>query len=236
MLFALGLILIAILIVFNLIIVKDVGIIARIGLCAFGLIASLATLFASKTTRTDYLSIAHWKKLKSISIGIGAFVAGLSAIALVLPFVSPSVDEMLSNIAKSVFKTEETAKSTEAKVDKISKAVGIEEENSLLKEVNGIWGRPGCKVTYDILIKQNSLSMTSLKSDGLAPFQSIGTITGKSQIIGANAKSVLINTTTENGEDRGKSYDFIYEDNGAIKRLKRVDKSRGLEVSFDYCG
>jgi hypothetical protein len=113
--------------------------------------------------------------------------------------------------------------------DAIARQLGADGNSVARKSVPGIWGEPGCTMTYRFQIREKALIIESVKSPpGMNPYRAIGTIE-------AEQGNLLKTSTVSNGADKGVAAEFRYDSNGVVESLYWHDKSREMAIRLQRC-
>lgn len=100
----------------------------------------------------------------------------------------------------------------------------------ILLKLPGIWGEPGCAVTYRFQVRGQALLVDSVRyPPGTAAHHLVATI--------ERAAGDVVNVTGEQPEPaRGKAAVFTYITNGVTERLTWDDRVSPVPLTLDRCG
>jgi len=106
-------------------------------------------------------------------------------------------------------------------VQALSDKFGIGRASLVREHIGGLWGRPGCKVTYRATLRYPVLSFVSEKDPpGVDHFVGEYTITGDQDRVAAGGEPESVMETREvKGVSPGYSVAFIYRTNGRSETL-----------------
>lgn len=114
--------------------------------------------------------------------------------------------------------------------DAIAQQLGASVNSTAREKIPGVWGEPGCAVTYRFEIKEKALIIESLKSPPeMEDYSALGTIE-------AEQGNLLKTSTVSRGADKGVAAEFRYESNGVTEALFWHDKSREMAIRLQRCG
>jgi hypothetical protein len=100
----------------------------------------------------------------------------------------------------------------------------------ILSRIGGVWGEPGCAVTYRFRIVDRALIIDSLRQPPhTEPYHLVATITPASG-------DVLNVVGEEPATARGSAATFTYSTNGVVQRLRWDDRVRPVPLDLDRCG
>lgn len=198
---------------------KDAGPWAKAFLFLLGVIAVLAALFASSDAPVGARRWTAWLKARPIAlIFVAIFAAfGVMTDALSLLAPRPAVESAPGAI--------------EAGINEIRKAVRPKaaEPPRIRLKLPGVWGEPGCAVTYRFAIRDRALIVDSVRRPaGAPPHHLVATIIGA----GGDVMNVA---GEEPAAARGTAATFTYATNGVTERLMWDDQVRPVPLELDRC-
>jgi hypothetical protein len=188
-----------------------------LALFAVGVIASLAALFATQGAPLGAKRWATWLQPRPIAFLFAAIFVGFGAMtdALALFEPRPAVESEPGAIEQAVNAIRAAVAPTPPAPPRIR-----------LKIV-GIWGEPGCAVTYRFRIEGQALIIESVRPPpATAPWRGVATI--------LSARGDIMEVRMEQPE-RGGAVTFTYLTNGVTERLRWHDQSRSVPLDLDPC-
>lgn len=200
-------------------------------------------------------SFGHWPRLLLV-VMLGIFVVASLATTEIIPWRSRSFREWrrpkvlgsvvlllmggvafvtgLANVFAPPVATEETGKkilgTVESVNSKLAEAGVAAGQSSLIEQhIAGLWGEPGCQVTYELTLNKGLLTVNSVRSvTGQSPLHmALEAQPGRS---GHLVASVLSPT-----EERGEQHEFVYRAAGDREFLAWMIKKRDLSLALDRC-
>jgi hypothetical protein len=104
---------------------------------------------------------------------------------------------------------------------KIQEAVGVGAPSLIRQKIAGVWGRPGCAVTYDFALDDRALTVRSVKSTaGMKRYDPEFSVVADRNNLAANGERSSIMETTESvGFWPGFAVQFQYYTDGSTERL-----------------
>jgi len=97
------------------------------------------------------------------------------------------------------------------------------------RHINGVWGEPGCQVTYDLALGKGQLTIASGKS---VPGQNPLNMELAAEP-GTGAR--LVTSVMMPLQERGDTHEFLYEQVGTREFLTWVIKKREISLKLDRC-
>jgi hypothetical protein len=160
-------------------------------------------------------SLRDWSRPKVLGSFVGLIMGALGLAAGVTPIFNPpaATEESLQAVRKQL------------------EAGGITRGVASLVEAHiaGIWGEPGCQVTYNFALDKGLLTVTSIKSvTGQSPLML--ELQAEPGVGGRLVSSVLMPLP-----QRGDQHEFLYEKAGAREFLTWVIKKREISLKLDRC-
>lgn len=199
-------------------------------------VSLFASLGATEVLPIGSRKIEDWLKLKVLGASVLTVIAAISFVVGLIPLFDPpaATEQTARAILDVATKTQEDAEATREVTEGISAALteaGLvaRDRQVLAGLVGGVWGEPGCEVTFRLELTSDELSMRSINApDGVPPLNSIGEIDA---IRGSTVKT----TTRFPIEYRGNSVEFTYVSSGTLETLIWNDRSRDHSVTLDRC-
>jgi hypothetical protein len=189
-------------------------------LFAAGVLASLSALLATEGAPVGARRWMTWLQPRPIAFLFGAIFVGFGTMTDALALFEPRPA------------TESEPGAIEKGVNQILTAVGPEPSAvpRIRLKLPGVWGEPGCAVTYRFRISDRALLVDSLRHPaGTAPHHLIATI--------VRVDSDLMDVFGEQPEEaRGKAATFTYFTNGRTERLTWDDQTSIVPLELDRCG
>lgn len=178
-------------------------------------ISVVASLAITKIIPWRSRSLREWSRPDVLGSFVGLIMGALGlAVGLTQVFNPPAATEK-----------------TVAELRKRLEDAGIARGATSLVETHiaGIWGEPGCAVTYDLALDKGLLTVQSLKSaSGQHPlkmeFQAEPGMGGR-----------LVTSVVMPLEQRGDQHEFLYEQAGTREFLTWVIKKREISLKLDRC-
>lgn len=198
---------------------KEVTVAARVGLALFGCMALAAGLIDAglfDTHRRSIRGLMRPQALSGIALAIlTAFGALTDAVSLLSP--RPVVESEPLKIERQLQTLVDHA---EGKTTTPSMA---------LAKIPGVWGEPGCGVTFRFAVEGKALNVTAEKlPPGAAPYQLIAVIDHVEHM------SIVVHGEHP-AEARGRAASFTLASIGGLERLVWDDKSLPTPVELDRC-
>lgn len=149
-------------------------------------------------------------------LGSVAFIAGVAAV-----FAPPNATEATAS---------KTLKTVAQVQEHLIEAGITRGKNSLVEQhIDGLWGEPGCQVTYAVVLNNGLLTIASDNSvKGQNPFRiELETEPGRADRLVASVVMPL--------DERGDQHEFTYQVVGAREFLSWVIKKREVSLKLDRC-
>ena len=191
-----------------------------VGLLIIFVTASLATTEIIPWTSRSW---TDWRRPKVLGTlvymvlgGVG-FVAGLANI-----FNPPAAEQQtLLETKKDVGAVKRDTGQLLKGQEDIGAAVGVGAPSLIRQNIGGIWGRPGCAVTYSFTLSDRALKVRSIKSTtGMNPYNPEYSVVAERNNAAANGERSSIMETTETvGFWPGFGVQFQYYTDGSTERL-----------------
>lgn len=193
-------------------------------LFVLGALAAFTALFATESAPWDARHWTAWLKPRPIAFIFLAIFAGFGTMtnALALFEPRPAVESAPGAIETTVNAIETTAK-------EIREAVRpkAQEPPRIARKLPGVWGEPGCAVTYRFGVTGEALTIeTVLRPPNTSPWRGVATIVSKD----GDVMQVRMEQP-----DRGAAVTFTYLTNGVTERLRWHDQSRPVPLDLDRC-
>lgn len=185
-----------------------------------GGIGAIAGLFATEGAPLDARHWTAWLQPRPISF---LFLAIFGSAGFMLDVLSifeprPAVESQPGAIEQGV---------NEIRVAVAPKATELPR---IRLKLSGIWGEPGCAVTYRFAIRERALIVDSVRRPaGTPPHHLVATIVREHG-------DVMNITGEEPATARGKATTFTYVTNGVIERLTWDDETTPVPLELDRCG
>lgn len=203
---------------------SGLGALAVLLLLAFGAIASFIALFANQGAPWKEGRWSAWLQPRPIAFIFLAMFAGLGMMG--------NVQSLLASLWSRPGVRESEPGAIEKGVKQILTEVAPPPAAParIRLKLPGVWGEPGCAVTYRFRIEDRALLVDAeRRPEGERPYRLVATI--------INAEGDAMNVTGEAPEAaRGKAATFGYATNGAIERLTWDDQVRPVPIKLDRCG
>lgn len=189
-------------------------------------VALLAIFVCASLATTEIIpwgsrSWVHWRSPKVLGaviylvLGAAAFVAGVATI-----FNPPAAEQ------KTLVATQRAVIATGQKVDAITTMLKPPASPHLM---NGVWGEPGCAVTFNLALKGDALIMTTKTLPaGYPAWRSVATITTRT----TNEIQTVVD---EPLADRGQAAVFTYRGNGVTEHLIWRPIHSQVSTTLDRC-
>lgn len=195
------------------------GLWAGLLLLILGASASAAALFSTDAAPTSSRHWTAWLQPRPIAILFLAIFAGFATMtdALALFEPRPAVESRAGAI-------EEALKTVVAQTTpKAARPARIRER------LPGIWGEPGCRVSYRFAIRDDALvAQWDRPPPDAGPWRLVATIT--------KAEDDVIEVRGEEpAEARGRAATFTYVTNGVTERLIWDDQGSHVPLELDRC-
>lgn len=208
---------------------KGVSLWGKLALLSVGVGGVAVTLVANKDF-TFANGISDLFKLRNISIIALALWFGFSGVVQIQGMLAPT-----SVVESKPLSIERGVKSTEAKVDALAANVkalnptGDEARAKLAKSMSGLWGEPGCDVTWRVAIDGAALRATLEKKPvGQGAFELLASITS------ATATQLSVVGETPQAA-KGRAATFVLDQSGAIPKLTWDDRSSDVPLVLEPC-
>jgi hypothetical protein len=205
------------------------------GLLALFFIASLA--WEQVIPPLNRTSVKEWRKPKVFGGIVYLFLAATGFIVGVANIFDPPASRAdLIDVGNSI--KEDTGAILVRQGD-IGNALGVGRVSLIRRNIDGIWGEPGCAVTYRLALNDRSLVMTSLRDEpGMAPFREEYTISSDADRAGPSGERLSIMETNEvAGPHDGQGVIFTYGGNGTSAWLEWKHRAQAINAPrFVQCG
>lgn len=203
---------------------SGLGALAVLLLLAFGAIASFIALFANAGAPWKKRGWSAWLQPRPIAFIFLAMFAGLGMMG--------NVQSLLESLWSRPGVSESAPGAIEKGVKQILTKVAPPPAAPprIRLKLPGVWGEPGCRVTYRFAIRDQALLVDAeRRPDGAPPYRLVATITA--------SEGDAINVTGEQpASARGKAATFTYWTNGATERLTWDDQVSPAPLELDRCG
>jgi hypothetical protein len=157
----------------------------------------------------DLVDIRKWP------IIVGALGAGIGAVGIFLPYLTPPVAK-----ESSVGRVQQT-------LDK--RLPDPAAEAPVVKAINGLWGENDCQTVYRFTLNGPALQIERVKAPSGAPaYKRTGTV------IGGPQGDVLNTRSDASGADQGVNTTFTFEP-GGVEHLTWDDRDRSVPTRLDRC-
>jgi hypothetical protein len=209
---------------------KNVSYLGKAILLIVGASGIMVTLISNKDWNFKDGLLKGVLNTRNIAIFALAIWFGFTAMIQVQGMLAPA-----QSVESRPQATEKVALRTETKVDALSNQVSALLHNEeatraeLVKAINGVWGEPGCDVTWRITIEGGALSASLNKRDAtMAPHNFVGSITSMEpdRIEVRGERPAIAN---------GRAASFILDGSGSIPRLTWHDHSDKVQTVFERC-
>lgn len=179
--------------------------------------AVVATLITSRDTPVRGMPLSSWLEPKAIAAVFLAIVAGFSAVSLGLTVIEPRGA------------VESKPRAIETKVDRLLERTPEAPPPARIREkIVGVWGEPGCAVTYRFSLKDKALTIDGERRPaGAPPWRLVATETG-------SEGDVLHAVGEAPAEAKGDAVTFTYSV-GGVERLTWDDQSGSVPLELDRC-
>lgn len=188
-------------------------------LLVVGALASVSALFATEGAPVGAKRWSTWLQPRPIAILFAAIFIGFGAMtdALALFEPRPAVESQPGAIERGVNAIRTAVAPKQAAPPRIRLRLA------------GVWGEPGCAVTYRFRIADRALTVDSVRRPaGTAPHHLVASIT--------SADGDVMNVVGERPANaRGKAATFSYATNGLIEHLTWDDQVRPVALELDRC-
>jgi hypothetical protein len=202
----------------------------------FLVIAGIAVLFASLYRQ----ELLPWKPSKKKSDSVAAKSSGFLEVtgqfvgfaSALLGMISPTavVESAPGAIEAEARRANVQLEAVRKSNDAIARELGATGNSIARAKIPGIWGEPGCAVTYRFEIREKALTISSLKSEpGMVAYKGVGSIE-------AEQGNVLKTATASEGATKGISVAFRYQNDGIKERLIWEDKANEMPTVLERCG
>lgn len=174
-----------------------------------------ASLAITKIIPWGSRSLRDWQRPQVLGSFVGLIMGAVGLAAGLTPLFNPPAA------------TEKTL----AEVRDDLKNAGITKGNASLVErhIAGLWGEPGCQVSYDFALDNGLLTVASRRSvSGQSPLN----LELKAEP-GAGAR--LVASVLLPLQERGDQHEFLYEQAGARDFLTWVIRKREISLKLDRC-
>lgn len=205
---------------------KNTGAWAKAFLFLIGALAAVATLVAGNEAAWKAKRRTAWLQPRPLSgIFLAIFVAfGAMTDALSLFEPRPAVESEPGAVEGSVNQIKGDVRQILAKV-----APSASVRARIARRLPGLWGEPGCTVTYRFAIRDRALIVeTERRAPGAPPYRLVATIT-------ALQGDVLEARGEEPAAARGSAATFTYVTNGSTERLSWDDQINPVRLELDRC-
>jgi hypothetical protein len=160
-------------------------------------------------------SLRDWSRPKVLGSFVGLMMGAIGLAAGLTPLFNPPAA------------TEKTVEDVRRRLEDAGITRG--QESLVEKNINGIWGEPGCQVTYDLALEKGLLKVASVKS-----------VTGQRSLqlelqAEPGAGGRLVASVVMPVADRGNQHEFVYERAGTREFLTWVIKKRETSLKLDRC-
>jgi uncharacterized integral membrane protein len=202
---------------------------AEFGIWPRILIAVLLVIFIAASLATTEIipwtsrSWADWRRPKVLGMVIYMVLGGVAFAAGLANIFNPPAAEQ-----KTLLETKrdvgavkkDTGQLVEGQRD-IAEAVGVGAPSLIRQKIAGVWGRPGCAVTYRFTLTDRALKVRSVKSAaGMEPYNPEYSVIGERNNTAPNGERSSIMETTETvGFWPGFGVQFQYYTDGSNERL-----------------
>jgi hypothetical protein len=160
-------------------------------------------------------SLRDWSRPKVLGSFVGLMMGAVGLAAGLTPLFNPPGA------------TEKTLEEVRKRLDDAGITRG--QASLIERHINGLWGEPGCRVTYDLALHNGLLKVSSVKSvAGQSPLQY--EFQAEPGTGGRLVTSVVVPLP-----DRGDQHEFVYEQAGAREFLTWVRKKREISLKLDRC-
>ena len=160
-------------------------------------------------------SLRDWSRPKVLGSFVGLVMGALGLAAGLAPIFNPPAA------------SEKTLDDVRRRLEDAGVARG--EASRVERQIGGVWGEPGCQVTYEMALDNGLLVVVSRKSvAGQNPLR----IELQSE---PGRGSRLVASVVEPLRERGDQHEFVYEQAGAREFLTWVMKKREISLKLDRC-
>lgn len=202
-----------------------------LGLLALFFLASLA--WEEVIPPLNRQSLEKWRRPKVLGgivyllLGATGFIAGIANV-----FDPPASQAKLNEVGVAV---ETIGNDTTALVEgqsRLGEAIGIGAPSLVRRHIAGIWGEPGCRITYRLVLNDRSLVMQSLRDEpGMSPFREEYSWIADENRPGASGERLSIAETREvGGAHDGQSVTFTYGGNGTSAWLEWKHRNKDINA------
>ena len=174
-------------------------------------------------------SLRDWQRPKVLGSFVGLIMGALGLAVGLTPIFNPpaATDQMVKELSE---RTEATGKSVDDVRKRLEEAGVTRGAASLVeRHINGTWGEPGCRVTYELALDNGLLKVESRQS-----------VAGQSPLkmelqAEPGTGSRLVTSVVMPLNDRGDQHEFLYQRAGAREFLIWVIKKREISLQLDRC-
>ena len=160
-------------------------------------------------------SLRDWQRPKVLGSFVGLIMGALGlAVGLTAIFNPPAA-------------TEKTLSDVKQRLEDAGITRG--DASLIERHINGMWGEPGCQVTYDLALGKGQLTIASGKS---VPGQNPLNMELAAEP-GTGAR--LVTSVMMPLQERGDTHEFLYEQVGTREFLTWVIKKREISLKLDRC-
>jgi hypothetical protein len=213
--------------------VREFGIWPRVLVVLLLAIFTVASLSSTEVLPWHSRSWADWRRPKVLGtvvyllLGAAGFIAGIAN-----AFDPPADRETQNAIRRDVAGV---AQNTEALISgqgNIADAVGVGRPSLVRANIDGIWGEPGCAVTYRLRLNDRSLILSSLRDEpGMTSLVEQYTTVADADRPGRDGEHLSVMDTREvGGPHDGQSVTFTYGSNGTSAWLEWRHASQSINA------
>lgn len=208
------------------------GQVSALGLCLLLLLfagAIIFTLMQQEVIPWGQKPIPHWLQPKVLGSIAAAIILAMGAVFSALPLLEKKggveaalseVNQRLGRIETKVDDVGDTTKAIERDTEEIKDRLGIGEQSLIRRNVVGLWGEPGCGVTYRFELRQNALLIASQdRAPGVDAMDWEYTVDEGRDIAAAGLRRSVFEGREIKGFHPNQSYEFLLEDNGSTQTM-----------------
>lgn len=178
-------------------------------------ISVVASLAITEIIPWHSRSVREWSRPKVLGSFVGLIMGALGLAAGLIPIFNPPAA------------TEKTVEELRKRLEDAGITRGV--ESRVETRIGGLWGEPGCVVTYQMSLHEGLLTVVSKKSaPGQSPLKmELQTEPG----MGNRMVSSVVLPLSE----RGDQHEFLLEQTGKREFLTWVIKKREIALKLDRC-
>ncbi len=174
-------------------------------------------------------SLRDWQRPKVLGSFIGLIMGALGLAAGLTPIFSPkqATEQSVLELQRDTQATGQAVNEVQQRLEEAGVTRGT--QSLVERHINGIWGEPGCQVTYELALDRGLLTIASRQSVAGQPPLKMELQAEP----GTGAR--LVTSVVSPPPQRGDAHEFVYQQAGTREFLTWVIKRREISLQLDRC-